>query len=331
MVVLANPPIDQISLLKSSKPGPCSSVIPVINLSDSGAAEAIVKACEELGFFKVTNHGIPMELMGRLEEEAGRFFSLPQAEKERSGPPNPFGYGNKRIGPNGDIGWLEYLLFAIKSSSISQASAAFLAEPSSRSFRSALNDYIAAVRRLASEVLELMAEGLGIQPRNIFSKLVIDDESDQIFRLNHYPPCPLSSTGFGEHTDPQIISVLRSNSVSGLQIALRDGRWVSAPSDPESFFINIGDSMQVLTNGRFRSVRHRVMTNGMRSRASMIYFGGPPIAERIAPLPQVMGEGEQRLYREFTWGEYKRAAYKLRLGENRLAQFEDQQEGERVL
>jgi isopenicillin N synthase-like dioxygenase len=70
--------------------------------------------------------------------------------------------------------------------------------------------------------------------------------------VNHYPPCPAlqglgcSATGFGEHTDPQLISVLRSNGTSGLQIALRDGaQWVSVPSDRDAFFVNVGDSLQV--------------------------------------------------------------------------------------
>lgn len=111
---------------------------------------------------------------------------------------------------------------------------------------------------MACEILELMADGLKIQPRNVFSKLLMDEESDSVVRLNHYPPCPelervgsgngngnRKVIGFGEHTDPQIISVLRSNNTSGLQISLRDGSWVSVPPDQDSFFINVGDSLQV--------------------------------------------------------------------------------------
>lgn len=76
-----------------------------------------------------------------------------------------------------------------------------------------------------------------------------------------------------------------------------------------------------MTNGRFNSVRHRVMANGSKSRLSMIYFGGPPLSEKIAPLPSLM-KGEDSLYKEFTWYEYKKSAYKSRLADNRLGLFE---------
>lgn len=104
---------------------------------------------------------------------------------------------------------------------------------------------------MACEILELMAEGLKIQQKDVFSKLLIDKQSDSVFRVNHYPAnskIPVndqSLIGFGEHTDPQIISLLRSNNTSGLQICLKDGDWISVPHDQKSFFINVGDSLQV--------------------------------------------------------------------------------------
>ena len=79
--------------------------------------------------------------------------------------------------------------------------------------------------------------------------------------------------------------------------------------------------MQVMTNGRFQSVKHRVLTNSCKSRVSMIYFGGPPLSEKIAPLPSLM-EGEESHYKEFTWFEYKRSAYNTRLADNRLVFFQ---------
>jgi gibberellin 2beta-dioxygenase len=104
------------------------------------------------------------------------------------------------------------------------------------------------MRNLASQILQQIAEGLGMQSEDAFSRLITNEQSDQILRLNHYPPCPRSKpgiTGFGEHSDPQLISILRSNSVGGLQFALRDGRWIAAPPDPNSFFVIVGDTLQV--------------------------------------------------------------------------------------
>lgn len=123
--------------------------------------------------------------------------------------------------------------------------------------RCLLSEYMSSVKKMGCEILELMASGLNIEEKNVFSKLVMDKESDCIFRLNHYPPCPSESNlnnnenenliGFGEHTDPQIISLLRSNNTSGLQICLKDKSWISVPSDHNSFFVNVGDSLQVDT------------------------------------------------------------------------------------
>uniref|UniRef100_A0ACD5U0N4 Uncharacterized protein n=1 Tax=Avena sativa TaxID=4498 RepID=A0ACD5U0N4_AVESA len=257
---------------------------------------------------------LPPSLRAALEE-----YTVAEEKLEHASA-RPLGYGSKSIGSNGDVGWLEYLLL-----SVATGSGASTLPPS---LRAALEEYTVAVREVVGRVLELMAEGLGLD-RGVLGRMVVDEEgagSGELVRVNHYPACPLASgvTGFGEHTDPQVVSVLRSNRTGGLQIMLRDGRWVPVAPDPTSLFINVGDSLQVLTNGRFRSVKHRVVAPeaGQQSRLSVIYFGGPAPSQRIAPLPELMKEGEQSLYRDFTWGEYIKAAYKTRLGDDRLGPFE---------
>ncbi|XP_077252301.1 gibberellin 2-beta-dioxygenase 1-like [Tasmannia lanceolata] len=326
MVVLSIPTLEQISLISNDKPNFCSG-IPTIDFMKPDSIPLIVKACEEFGFFKVINHGIPSEFMDRLEGDTMKFFSLSLPEKEKSYPDSSFCYGNKKIGSHGDMGWVEYILLSLNENFDSQRSSDLYREIK-ETFGSSLSDYIAAVKKLACEVLELLADELKIQPRNIFSKLLMDEESDSIFRLNHYPPCPdfqalnCNLSGFGEHTDPQVISVLRSNDTTGLQISLRDGSWVSVPPDQNSFFILVGDSLQVLTNGRFRSVKHRVLANSLKSRVSMIYFGAPALKEKIEPLPMLMKTEEESLYKEFTWREYKNIVYKSSLADERLCFFE---------
>lgn len=77
-----------------------------------------------------------------------------------------------------------------------------------------------------------------------------------------------------------------------------------------------------MSNGRFRSVKHRVVANCLRSRVSMVYFEGPHLSEKIKPLCSLMEEGEESLYEEFTWSEYKKSAYNSKLGDDRLKPFE---------
>ncbi|KAK7310024.1 hypothetical protein RJT34_07216 [Clitoria ternatea] len=124
------------------------------------------------------------------------------------------------------------------------------------------------MKRVCCEVLEAMADGLGLG-RNVFSRMVREERSDSCLRVNRYPPlmCGVETLsgqnliGFGEHTDPQIISVLRSNNTSGLQICLTDGTWASIPPDHSSFFVNVGDLLQVLLT---RDIKDFATSEGMR-------------------------------------------------------------------
>ncbi|KAL8130322.1 hypothetical protein V2J09_019477 [Rumex salicifolius] len=285
--------------LGGDEPNNKQTQIPVVDLSSPNCKKRLVKACQELGFCKVINHDVPSEFISDLEDQAINFFNLPLHQKQRASasPNNPFGYGNKLIGRKGDVGWLDC----------------------------AVSNYLMATKKVACRVLEALAEGLHLDQNDAFSRMLKDDKSDSCFRMNHYPPCPSELealaggklVGFGEHSDPQIISVLRSNDACGLEILTGDGNWLPVPSDPHSFFLI------VMSNGRFKSVRHRVVAQGKRSRLSMIYFGGPPLSEKIAPLTSLIGEGEDRLYKEFTWKEYKMAAYNTRLADYRLRLFQN--------
>lgn len=138
----------------------------------------------------------------------------------------------------------------------------------------AVRVYVEAVRRVGCEVLEMMAEGLGVPDTSVFSSLITHVDNDSLLRLNHYPPLlpphhfhtnnlthyDTSSApsfpqqlnagknnriGFGEHTDPQILTILRSNGVAGLQISLGDGVWVPISPDPTALCVNVGDVLQV--------------------------------------------------------------------------------------
>ncbi|KAM6541417.1 hypothetical protein CsatB_005864 [Cannabis sativa] len=339
------PPVVMRSTKKTKAVG-----IPTVDLSKQGdrsstlmVSEAIVRACEEYGFFKVVNHGVSKHVISRLEEEGNGFFAKTSAEKRRAGPAAPFGYGSKTIGPNGDIGDLEYLLLHTNPLSISHTIKSISNDPTSFSY--AVIDYTEAVRELACDILDLVGEGLWISDKFSFSRLIRDVESDSLLRLNHYPPVtvkdrdpssfnqypPGNTTtnpiGFGEHSDPQILTILRSNDVEGLQISLHDdhgdGFWLSVPPDPNNFYVFVGDALQALTNGRLKSVRHRALVNTAKPRMSMMYFGAPPMNAWISPLPELVSSEKPSLYKPFTWAQYKKAAYSLRLGDSRLDLFKN--------
>jgi gibberellin 2beta-dioxygenase len=110
----------------------CAVHIPVVDLSKprGDMSKLIVKACEEVGFFKVINHGVSKALLEQMENTALEFFSLPLQEKEKAGPPTPLGYGARNIGFNGDVGELEYLLLHANPNSISHKAKVISKEPS---------------------------------------------------------------------------------------------------------------------------------------------------------------------------------------------------------
>ncbi|KAI3684026.1 hypothetical protein L1987_84548 [Smallanthus sonchifolius] len=289
---------------------------PTIDLSGKDESQVqlsklIVEACEGYGFFKVVNHGVPVQIMRAMEDESFEFFQKPSAEKQRS-----FGYGNKNIGVSGDKGELEYLLLQTNQISLIDN------QSSQFSYRVVVG-YVEAARRLACDLLGLMAEGLGL-PKYSFSTLLTDPHTDSLFRLNHYPPVSHPSTidGFGEHSDPQILTLLTSNAVPGLQISLPNALWLPITPDPHAFSVIVGDLLQVMTNGRFMSVRHRAIANtsSTQSRLSMVFFGGPPPETTIACPPQLL-KLNKPLYKPFTWAEYKSHTYAHRLGDTRLDHF----------
>lgn len=339
-------------------PAVLSVGIPTIDMSaPAGRGELsrqMVRACAERGFFKAVNHGVPPPVTARLDAATAAFFAQPAPEKQAAGPPDPLGYGSRNIGSNGDVGELEYLILHSNPEAVAHKAKAIDRKEPSR-FSEVVNEYVEAARNLACHMLDLLGEGLGLSDPTSFSRLITATDSDSLIRINHYPPscatqqrdldgerCTVrraggdpksgdgggakgASIGFGEHSDPQILSVLRANDVDGLQVLLPDGHsedvWVQVPADPSAFFINVGDLLQALTNGKLVSIRHRVMASTSKARLSTLYFAAPALHARISALPEMVTSAAPRRYRTFTWAEYKKTMYTLRLSHDRLDLF----------
>ncbi|KAK9993189.1 hypothetical protein SO802_022892, partial [Lithocarpus litseifolius] len=90
--------------------------------------------------------------------------------------------------------------------------------------------------------------GLYVKDKSVFSGLNGDVESDSLLRLNYYLPTSKDDDiGFGEHSDPQLLSILTSNNVAGLQILAEKVAWISVPADPNAFWVIVGDMLQIDT------------------------------------------------------------------------------------
>ncbi len=110
---------------------------------------------------------------------------------------------------------------------------------------SAVESYMTAVEGLARRLLELLTEGLGLEPRH-FSQY-LEKERMISMRFNFYPPCPEPSLAIGlrAHTDPHLLTILHQDSIAGLQVQIHD-KWVTVKPRPDCFVVNIGDLFQVL-------------------------------------------------------------------------------------
>jgi polar amino acid transport system ATP-binding protein len=154
-------------------------------------------------------------------------------------------------------------------------------------FRAAIFDYMAALTALGHRVMQSIALSLQL-PADYFARRYTADPL-VLFRIFNYPsravPAGLDvHHGVGEHTDYGLLTLLRQDDVGGLQVHTREG-WVDAPPVPQSFVCNIGDMLDRMTGGLYRSTPHRVALNRSgRDRLSFPLFFDPDFDVRIEPI-----------------------------------------------
>ncbi|CAA6655012.1 unnamed protein product [Spirodela intermedia] len=104
--------------------------------------------------------------------------------------------------------------------------------------------------------------------------------------------------GLGSHSDKGSITfLLQDDDVTGLQIR-HGGMWIPVKPMPNAFVVNIGDSVEVWSNGLYKSVQHRVITNREKARKSIAMFILPHNDAEVGPLEQMVDEPHRpRRYR----------------------------------
>ncbi|KAJ4716838.1 protein DMR6-LIKE OXYGENASE 2-like [Melia azedarach] len=96
------------------------------------------------------------------------------------------------------------------------------------------------------------------------------DSGLQIMTVNLYPPCPQPelAVGMPPHSDHGLLTLLTQNGIAGLQV-LHNEKWVNVNALPYSFLVNTGDHIEILSNGKYKSVLHRAIVNNKTTRISL--------------------------------------------------------------
>ena len=81
-------------------------------------------------------------------------------------------------------------------------------------------------------------------------------------------------------------------------------KWIHVPPVSGSLVINVGDALQIISNGHYKSVEHRVSANGNSNRISVPIFVCPRPSDIIGPLPEVVQNGEKPVYKHILYSDY---------------------------
>ncbi|KAJ4974085.1 hypothetical protein NE237_007259 [Protea cynaroides] len=254
---------------------------------------AIVRASSEWGFFQVVNHGINPEFLGEMRREQMKVFQTPFERKASCGLlNNSYRWGNPTATSLKHFFWSE--AFHIPLTKISDD--ACYGEFST--LREVLEKLTAEMSKLAQLLAGVLTENLG-QSNGILQKICT--ENTNFLRLNHYPKCPISQEicGIMPHTDSDFLTIVYQDQVGGLQL-LKDSKWVAVKPNRDALIVNIGDLFQVWSNNQYKSVEHKVMTNGRVERYSIAYLLCPSYDSLIESYK------EPSIYKKFTFGEYRK-------------------------
>lgn len=262
-------------------------------------AAAIDAACRRAGFFSIVGHGVPAELRDELDRLAREFFARPEAEKaeismDRAGrawrgwfplggeltsgvPDQKEGlYFGAELGPDHP---------RVQAGTPLHGRNLFPRQPAD--LRPTVLAYLDALTRVGQAVLSGMAIGLGLEPSWFADHLTPDPLV--LFRIFRYPPASTSSSGdwgVAEHTDYGLLTVLGQDHAGGLQVR-GPGGWIDVAPSPDAFVCNIGDMLERLTGGRWRSTPHRVRNLGESDRLSFPFFLDPSWDAVVDRLPIV--------------------------------------------
>ncbi|KAK3034257.1 hypothetical protein RJ639_032192 [Escallonia herrerae] len=291
--------------------------IPVLDLSllSNGSKEELQKldnACKDWGFFQVTNHGITAEVLQGTKKAAAEFFNLPIQEKTKYlfRPEFRQGYGQPfPVAEDERLDWSDSLLLFLDPS---QNRCPELWPATPPEFKGAVEAYSAGVRKITEELFGCLSLIMGLEKDAL---LGLHEEMRTLMRMNYYPLCCRHDQvlGLNSHTDVCTITILmQDDDVTGLQIRYNGG-WVPVKPLPNSLIVNVGDILEIWSNGKYKSIEHRAVTSETRERISVGLFFSPHTAVEIEPLEDILATQKcGRKYKKVKYGDYLKGAIQRR-------------------
>eukprot|EP00249_Psilotum_nudum_P015182 c25204_g1_i1 orf=14-1252(-) len=264
-------------------------------------------ACEEWGFFHIINHGIPLPIVQRLKMVAKQFFELPLEEKQAyaNNPSTYEGYGS-RLGVDKDVAldWCDYFYLNVLPTCIRDMSK-WPSRPSL--WRETAEEYSEHVAKLTEKLLAAISCTLNLPPTSLRDAFGVGDKMGVSLRVNFYPPCPQPelTLGLSAHSDPGGITILlQDDEVEGLQVR-HDGMWVGVNIVPGALLVNLGDQLEIMSNGQYKSVEHRAVVNNRKERISVASFCNPDNELVVGPIKELIADSKPSQYQPMVFKEYR--------------------------
>lgn len=291
------------------------SRLPIIDISRrhdpqarTQTARELDAACREFGFFYLVGHGIAAERIDALLALAQQFFALPVEEKRKihMSKGGRAWRGFFQLGEeltSGKPDGKEGLYFGtelddddprVKARRPLHGRNLF----PSPELRTAVLRYIEEVTNIGHELMSLLATGLGLEAD--FFRTRYANDPTILFRIFNYPRTndPVANLGVGAHTDYGFLTLLKQDTVGGLQVRHGDA-WLEVPDVPDSFVCNVGDMLERITRGRYLSALHRVRSSTTRDRMSMALFFDPAFDAMLEPIAHL--EAAMRPHTNVRW------------------------------
>ncbi|XP_019460642.1 PREDICTED: protein SRG1-like isoform X4 [Lupinus angustifolius] len=266
--------------------------IPVIDMNkllyeEATELEKLDHACKQWGFFQLINHGVNPSLVENVKKDVQEFFNLPMEDKQKLWQTleNVEGFGQLFVvSEEQKLEWAD-MFFITTLPLYSRNPHLFPKIP--QPFRDNIENYSSELKNICMTIIGFMAKALKIEQDEL---LDLFEDASQAMRMNYYPPCSQSEHVIGQkpHSDAGALTILlQCNEIEGLQIR-KDGIWIPVKPLSNAFIINIGDMLEILTNGIYRSIEHRATVNSVKERISIATFHRPGMSRVLGPIPSLV-------------------------------------------